>query len=135
MVSGCYCASPNVRPQFFFFFSDNGPRNSSQEFKNFAAAYRFTHTTSSPGFAQSNGEAERHVQRVKNLLKKAKDPDLALLAYRATPLANGYSTAQLFIGRRLCTPVPQHPSLLTNELPDSIIGVAKEREKRETGTM
>lgn len=51
----------------------------SQEFKDFAAAYRFNNTTSMPGVAQNNGEAERHVQTVKNLLKKAKDPYLALL--------------------------------------------------------
>lgn len=38
------------------FFSDNVPQYSSQEFKDFAAAYGFTHTTSSPRFAQSIGE-------------------------------------------------------------------------------
>ena len=116
------------------FFSDNAPQYSSQEFKDFAAAYGFTHTTSSPRFAQSNGESERHVQTVKRLLKKAKDPYLALLAYRATPIANGYSPAQLLMGRRLRTPVPQHPSLLDPELPDSTVVAAKEREKRGKDT-
>lgn len=116
------------------FFSDNGPQYSSQQFKDFAVAYGFKHVTSSPRFAQSNGEAERHVQTVKQLLKKAKDPYLALLAYRATPLANGYSPAQLLMGRRLRTPVPQHPSLLTPELPDSTVVAAKERERRVKDT-
>lgn len=112
------------------FYSDNGPQFSSQLFKDFAAAYGFSHVTSSPKFAQSNGEAERHVQTVKRLLKKAKDPYLALLAYRATPLANGYSPAQLLMGQRLRTPVPQLPSLLTPSLPNEVTVIKKERERR-----
>jgi len=60
--------------------------------KAFASDY--VHVTSSPKFPQSNGEAERAVQTIKSLLKKAHDPYHALLAYRATPLSNGYSPAQ-----------------------------------------
>ncbi|KAK0150891.1 Gag-Pol polyprotein [Merluccius polli] len=52
----------------------------------------------------------------------------------ATPLANGYSPAQLLMGRRLRTPVPQHPSLLTPELPDSTLVAAKEKERRMKDT-
>ena len=51
--------------------SDNGPPYSSLEYKQFAAKYGFTHTTSSPRYPQSNGEAERAVQTVKSLLKKS----------------------------------------------------------------
>ena len=59
--------------------SDNGPQYSSKEFAQFASSYEFNHITSSPRFPQSNGQAERMVQTVKRLLKRAGDPYLALL--------------------------------------------------------
>lgn len=115
-----------------FLCISNCPQYCSSEIKNFAAAHGFTHITSSPGFAQSNGEAEHHVQTVKkNLLKKTENPCLALLADRATPLAIGYSPAQLLMGRWQRTPVPQQPTLLTSVLPDRIVVTAKETKKRE----
>lgn len=91
--------------------------------------YGFKHVTSGPRFSQSNREAERHVQTVKRLLKKAQDPYLALLAYRATPLSNGYSPAQLLMGHRLRTSVPQHHSLLSPELPDRDTVADKDKER------
>ncbi|RXN11392.1 Transposon Ty3-G Gag-Pol poly [Labeo rohita] len=103
----------------------------SQTFANFAADYGFSHVTSSPRFAQSNGEAECHIQTVKHLLGKAKDPYLAMLAYRTTPLPNGYSPAQLLMGRRLRTPIPQHHLLLIPSLPDYTTVAAKEKGIRE----
>lgn len=110
--------------------SDNKPQFSGQAFAAFYASYRFKHVTSSLRFPQSNGEAERAVQTVKNLLKKAADPYLALLAYRATPLQNGYSPAHLLMGRRLRTTVPTLSSQLDPSLPDSSTFAQKEREKR-----
>ena len=81
-------------------FSDNGTQLISAEMRDFATTWEFRHTTSSPEFPQSNGQAERAIQTVKNLLKKAqescRDPYIALLEYRNTPLDGvGYSPAQL----------------------------------------
>ena len=80
--------------------SNNGQQYGSQEFADFATSYAFVHTTSSPYFPQSNGHVERAVQTVKNLLKDAGDPYLALLAYRSTPLPwCGLSPAELLMGK------------------------------------
>ena len=82
--------------------SDNGPQFTSNEFKEFAKEYQFTHTTSSPHYPPSNGEVERTVKTVKSLLKNAEDPYIALLSYRATPLPwCGKSPAQLLMGRNI----------------------------------
>ena len=40
------------------------------------------------------------------MLKKADDPHIALLQYRASPLQNGYSPAELLVGRKLNTTIP-----------------------------
>jgi transposase InsO family protein len=85
--------------------SDNGPQYSSDEFKLFSLDYGFKHTSSSPGHSSGNGMAERAVQTVKNLIKQS-DPYIALLNYRHTPLANGYSPAQLLMSKRIRTKVP-----------------------------
>lgn len=111
--------------------SDNGPQYSSREFHKFADNYGFKHTTSSPKFPQSNGEAERAVQTVKCLLKKAIDPYMALLTYRATPLANGYSPAELLMSRRLRTDLPALSAHLMPSVPDYLTVKAKEQEKRK----
>ena len=88
--------------------SDNGPQYSSEEFSKFAAEYNFYHETSSPHFAQSNGQAERTVQTMKNLLRESTDPYMALLTYRSTPLPwCGLSPAELLMGRCLRTNLPQ----------------------------
>ena len=46
----------------------------SKEFQEFANNYQFQHSTSSPYYPQSNGEAERVARTVKSLLKKSKGP-------------------------------------------------------------
>ncbi|UYV70501.1 K02A2.6-like [Cordylochernes scorpioides] len=85
--------------------SDNGPQFGSL-FKEFAHEYGFTHVTSSPRYPQSNGFIESFVKIVKERISKSKDPYLALLAYRATPLANGFSPAELSMGWRVRTTIP-----------------------------
>lgn len=90
--------------------SDNNPFNSA-EFLSFSRQYDFKLITSSPRYPKSNGEAERAVQTVKDLLKKSRDPYLALLAYRSTPLQNGYTPSQLLMGRNLRSTVPTLPQL------------------------
>ncbi|GFO24240.1 Pol polyprotein [Plakobranchus ocellatus] len=86
--------------------SDNGPQFASREFAQFTEVYGILHKTSSPLHPESNGEAERAVRTIKNLLRKASDPYIALLNYRATPLQHGKSPAELLMGRQLPTKVP-----------------------------
>ena len=73
--------------------------------------YNFTHITSSPYHPQGNGEAERAVQTIKILLKKAQDPYIALLNYRTTPLQHGSSPSELLMSRKLRSQVPTFPSV------------------------
>ena len=97
--------------------SDNGPQFSASSFAKFAEEYGFTHITTSPRYPQANGQVERAVQTVKNLLKKAADPYKALMAYRATPLESGISPAELLMGRKIRTTVPTLPALLCPNWP------------------
>lgn len=120
-----------------FLISDNGPQFSSREFQVFAKEWEFLHKTSSPHHAQSNGMAERGVQTVKNMLKKAKadgkDPYLSLLNLRSTPMEDiGASPAQLLMGRRLRTRLPMtsellKPSMVTNPVQQ----VLENRQKKQ----
>ena len=86
--------------------SDNGPQYASAEFTHFAKEWGVKHSTSSPCFPQSNGEAEQAVETTELLLKKEKDPPKGLLAYRSTRLACGYSPSELLMGRKLRNTIP-----------------------------
>lgn len=86
--------------------SDNGPQFSSEDFKDFSKEYGFIHAKSSPKFPQSNGQVERAVKIVKDILKKNTDIFLGLLTYRATPLESGFSPAELLFGRKIRTLIP-----------------------------
>ena len=112
--------------------SDNGPQFVSSEFKAFVDDWEIQHITSSPYHAKSNGLAESAVKSVKNILKKCLDSgqDIykGLLAYRAAPLENGMSPAQMLMGRRLKTSLPMHPSLYGNA---EHVAVTDDTQKRK----
>ena len=88
------------------------PIFASAEFAQFMQEYDIKHTITSPFHPQANGQAERMVQTVKHLLKKAKDPYIALLHYRNTQLDTGKSPAELFLGRKLKTTLPARTKTL-----------------------
>jgi len=91
--------------------------------KQFSSTYGFQHTTSSPHYHQSNGQAERAVKTVKSLLKNTSDP------YLATPLPwCGLSPAELSIGRVVRTDVPRHTSVFQPNWP--YLKEFREREKK-----
>ena len=102
--------------------SDNMPF-ASKEFVDFAREWKIGLTTSSPNFPQSNGQAERVVQNLKNILKKCdyegRDPYLALLEYRNTPITGiDYSPAQMSMSRMLRSKLPARSSLLAPQTVD-----------------
>ena len=109
--------------------SDNGPQYTSDAFAKFARVFGFYHVTSSPHYPQGNGEAERAVQTVKSLLNKTANPYLALLEYRATPLQDGYSPAELLMSRRLRTTLP----MARQQRVPKVVNVPEFREKEKQG--
>ena len=85
--------------------SDGGTQFTSQEFQDFTRTWGIQHKVTSPTNAQSNGQAERFVQTIKNSLTKAmeggEDPHLAILAYATTPLNHSLpSPAELLNSRK-----------------------------------
>ena len=111
--------------------SDNGPQYSSEEFSKFMREYQCQHVTSSPLYPQSNGEAERAVKTIKDLLKKEGDPYLALLSYRATPMQIGYSPSELLMGRKLRTTVPTTREQLIPRVPDSTLICERDEQQKQ----
>lgn len=117
--------------------SDNGPQYASQEFLEFSNSYGFHLLTSSPRYPQSNGQAERTVQTVKQMLKKqleerSGDPYMALLNYRATPLPwCNLSPTELLMGRRVRTLLPQTDEQLLPKWPYLHTFKQKNREFKE----
>jgi len=114
--------------------SDNGPQYASADFANFAREYGFEHVTSSPRYPQANGEAERAVATVKSILEKSKDPYLAMLVYRTTPLQHGYSPAELLMARKLRTTLPTTKEMMKPSVPDLTTFKCKDEEIKERQT-
>ena len=93
--------------------ADNMPFG-SQAFQMFAHEWGFKVTTTSPRYPQANGLAERNIQTIKQLLRKAdhegRDPYLALLDHRSSPITGlDASPAELLMGRPLRTKLPPPP--------------------------
>lgn len=91
--------------------TDNGPEFSSYRFGEFSDNWEFKHIKSSPRYPQSNGQVERFIQTVKKTLKKAiadnKDPFLALLDLRNTPVDGIHSPANILMNRHLRDLLPK----------------------------
>ena len=91
--------------------SDNGPGYVGSAIREFTESWGIDHVTSSPRYPRSNGYAERSVQHVKTLVKKAlhsgQDIHRVLLNIRATPVdAKLKSPAELMFGRPIATCLP-----------------------------
>jgi len=97
--------------------TDNGPQFACAEYENFAKAYSFRHTTSSPYHPQGNGRAEAAVKLVKTMMKKSNDFHIAMLHYRNTPpKGHTYSPAQRMLLRRTRTTLPTSVEALAPSL-------------------
>ena len=115
--------------------SDNMPFN-SHEFLTFTKEWGILLTTSSPTYSQSNGQAERFVQTLKRMLQKAtdlgKDPYLALLEYRNTPVTGmKYSPAQILFSRCLRTKIPVATSLLSPVVVDPSFDLIRNQARQK----
>ncbi|CAG7718948.1 unnamed protein product, partial [Allacma fusca] len=118
--------------------SDNGPQFEPLKtiaFQDFARDYGFRHITSSPIYPQSNGFIEAMVKVVKSGMKKNADTAKLLLEYRATPLANGYSPAELLMSRKLRTTLPTahsnlQPKVVSKEGLNSTEEIRRDNQKR-----
>ena len=93
--------------------SDNGTQFDCGMFEKFAKEWGMTQVSSSPRHAQGNGAAERAVKTAKHILDQ-EQWELALLTYRATPIAGiGLGPAELLKGRKLRTRLPCVEKLYT----------------------
>ena len=93
------------------------------------------HIMTSPYHPQVNSLAEKLVQIIKQLLKKAKrdgkDPYISLLEYRNTSVNNIGSPAQLCMSRRLNSILPSTSEQLTTAVIDPRKVMEKMRHSKE----
>ncbi|KAJ7996684.1 hypothetical protein DPEC_G00239580 [Dallia pectoralis] len=110
---------------------DNARQYTSQRFKDFAEQWDFTHVTSSLGYPQSNGLAERAVRSAKLLMEKSHrdgtDVYLNLLNIRNIPrdqalgspaerLMSRQTRSTLPVSTRLLEPAPKNTQLVNAQL-------------------
>ncbi|UYV63040.1 hypothetical protein LAZ67_2002926 [Cordylochernes scorpioides] len=116
----------------YIVISDNGPQfrpSSTSAFRKFASEVGFD--TSLPSQSIHNQMVKQKLlSNVKNLMKRNKDPVLALMVYRATPLTNGLSPAELQFGRKIRTMVPFILSSLTLKTVDQSKLRGEEEQRR-----
>ncbi|GBM17969.1 hypothetical protein AVEN_111112-1 [Araneus ventricosus] len=93
----------------------------TRDYKLFSKKYGFSIVTSSPKYSQSNGFIESMVKNFKKHFKKSvdEDPYLMMLVLRTTPLENGYSPAELLMGRKLRTNLPMAKKSLIPKIPEA----------------
>ena len=109
--------------------AENMPFDSA-EMRQFASQWDFMISTSSPEHPASNGQSEWMVGIVKQLMRKAnqegRDPHLALLEYRNTPISGlSYSPSQLLMSRIMRDKMPTSASLLIPKVPESAYDMLK----------
>ena len=95
---------------------ENGPQFTSQEYAEFAAHYRFKHTTSSPYHSQRNGKAEAAVKVSESILKKSDDLQTALLNHRNTPPKGRRTRTTLPTPDHLLEPTTIHTDTVIEEI-------------------
>ena len=114
--------------------SDNGSQYKSAKFRRFSTEWNFEHNTSSPRYPKSNGLAESSVKTVKMMMKKClatnKDIKQGLLSIRNTPLACGFSPAELLMNRQLNDNLPRLPAKLNASKP-KIRDLVEERKQQK----
>ena len=101
--------------------SDNGP-------------WCFDEIRSSPGYPESNGQSERPVTTLKEMLEKADDPYKALLSYRSTRLDGvNLSPAHTLMGRRLRVFIPVTEEMCKPQLhdPEEVPLKLQERQRKQ----
>ena len=115
--------------------ADNMPFGSA-EMRQSASQWGFKITTSSPKYPASNGQSERMVGIVKQLMRKTyeegRDPHLALLQYRNIPVSGlSYSPAQLLMSRMLRDKMPTHACLLVPKIVENAYTLLKSRQQKQ----
>jgi len=113
--------------------ADNQPFN-SVECKEFSNEWDFKFLTSSPTYARSNGQAEKAVGIVKQMLRKCHHDNTelqdALLKYRNSPVAGLKLTpAQMLLNRVVRTKLPVPSSQLKPKVPQNVREKIQEKQK------
>lgn len=113
---------------------DNMPF-SSHTFNEFAKEWGCKVTTSSPRYPRSNGQAERYVGIIKQIMRKTnaegKDMYLALLNYRNTPVSSmNVSPAQMLMSRRLRDRLPRSERSLQPQVASNVLENLHKRQQK-----